>query len=456
MIINNTLTKKEEEFVPLHNNRVNMYVCGVTVYDYTHIGHARTYVFFDVLRRYLESKGHSVFYVQNITDIDDKIIKRAKETKTTEKELADRFIKEMFVDMDNLKIKRASIYPRATEHINEMILFIEKLIKQNKAYVSNGDVYFDVSSFNAYGKLSNLSKDKLLSEESENKKNAGDFALWKKQKTGEPAWDSPWGLGRPGWHIECSVMSQTYLGDTLDIHGGARDLIFPHHENEIAQSEACTGEPFVRYWIHTGFLNVNGEKMSKSLGNFITIRDALKKWSAETLRFFFINHNYGSPIDFSEKAIEEANISLNKIQRTYEWLKNAENANEGNDEIIDEKINKLKNEFVSAMENNINTREAIIKLFEVCDLANRYITNPKKSTIKNFLNFFEYVNSIFQIITVSTDDKTSQLVEILLSLRIDAKNKKDFATSDKIRNELKKQGIEVQDTKDGQKWNLIK
>lgn len=457
MELYNTLSKKEEEFTPLRHNRVHMYVCGITVYDYTHIGHARTYIFFDVLRRYLESKGYSVFYIQNITDVDDKIINRAKETKTTEKELAERFAKEMFADMGSLRIKRANLYPKATEHIDEMIQLVEKLIAKKHAYAAEGNVYFDVSSFKKYGKLSNLSKEELKSEEAgEGKKNVEDFALWKKQKPGEPAWKSPWGLGRPGWHIECSAMSQTYLGETIDIHGGARDLIFPHHENEIAQSEASTGKPFVRFWVHTGFLNVAGQKMSKSLGNFITIKDALKRWTPETLRFFFLSYDHQSPVDFSEGAMDEAKTALNGIQRCYDWVSNAlKTAPEGSDKETEEKIAKLKQKFVEAMESNLNTREAIKQLFELCTVVEMHLKNPKKKTLMQIMEFFEYADDLFSILRKRGDDKTPALVELLLALRDEARKRKDFATSDKIRAELNKIGIEVQDTPEGQRWHSL-
>ncbi|MDK2902576.1 MAG: cysteinyl-tRNA synthetase, partial [Clostridiales bacterium] len=326
----NTLTRKQEIFEPLNDNTVTMYVCGPTVYDYFHIGNARPLVVFDTLRRYFEYRGYKVKYVQNFTDIDDKMIKRANQEGITVRELGDRFIEEYFEDAKGLNIRLADVHPRATEHITDMIEFIKKLLDKGVAYIVDGDVYFDISKFPQYGKLSHQDFNEIETgarvEVNENKHNPMDFVLWKAQKPGEPAWDSPWGMGRPGWHIECSVMSMKYLGDTIDIHGGGQDLIFPHHENEIAQSEALTGKPLARFWLHNGYINVDGQKMSKSLGNFFTVRDISKEYDLEAVRIFMLLSHYRSPINFSHQLLEQANNALDRLYNVKFRLEDIKNS----------------------------------------------------------------------------------------------------------------------------------
>ncbi len=323
--IYNTQTRQKEEFRPLREGEVRMYVCGPTVYDYTHIGHARTYIAFDVVRRYFEHKGYTVMMVMNFTDIDDKIIRRANETGENPRELAEKFLRYFLEDMGALKVKPADIYPRVTEHIGDIVNFIKKLEERGYAYEGGDGVYFEVKKFKDYGKLSGIKVEDLVKgarvEPGEGKRNPEDFALWKKAKPGEPKWESPWGEGRPGWHIECSTMSTKYLGESFDIHGGGNDLIFPHHENEIAQTEACTGHEWVRYWMHTGFLMVNGEKMSKSLGNFTTIREALKRYDPEVIRLFVLQRHYRSPLDYTEEGMEHAKNNLERLYNTLENIR---------------------------------------------------------------------------------------------------------------------------------------
>jgi cysteinyl-tRNA synthetase len=317
MKLYNTLTRKKEDFIPIHENEVRMYCCGPTVYNYFHVGNARPFIIFDVFRRYMEYKGYKVTYVQNFTDIDDKMIQRANEEKITVAELAERFIEEYFKDADGLGIERATVYPRATQHIDEMVAFIEDLIEKGLAYEIDGDVWYDTSAFDDYGKLSRQDLEELEAgarvDPNEKKRNPMDFALWKAQKPGEPAWDSPWGKGRPGWHIECSVMSSKYLGETIDIHAGGQDLIFPHHENEIAQSEGLSGKPFANYWIHNGYINVDNRKMSKSLGNFFTVRDISEKYDLEIVRLFMLSAHYRSPVNFSHELLDQAKSALERL-----------------------------------------------------------------------------------------------------------------------------------------------
>ncbi|HOB20889.1 MAG TPA: cysteine--tRNA ligase, partial [Candidatus Atribacteria bacterium] len=317
MKLYNTLTRKKEDFVPLVPGEVRMYSCGPTVYNYFHIGNARPFIIFDVFRRYMEYKGYKVTFVQNFTDIDDKMINRANEEGITVKELADRFIDEYFKDADALGIRRATVHPRATEHIEDIIRFIERLIEKGLAYVAGGDVYYNTAAFESYGKLSGQSLEDLelgaRVEINEDKRNPMDFALWKSQKPGEPAWESPWGMGRPGWHIECSVMATKYLGETIDIHSGGQDLIFPHHENEIAQSEGASGKPFARYWLHNGYINVDNRKMSKSLGNFFTVRDISKQFDLEVVRLFMLSSHYRNPINFSDELLRQAQSALERL-----------------------------------------------------------------------------------------------------------------------------------------------
>lgn len=445
--IYNTLSQKKEEFIPIEKNKIKMYVCGITAYDYCHLGHARAYVTFDIIRRYLEYKGYDVLYIQNITDIDDKIINRAKELNKTEKELTDFFTNEFLKDMDSLAIKRADIYPRATEYIDKIINAVKILIEKGSAYELNGSVYFSVKSFKDYGKLSKKNIDELLSgarvEVDENKRDPLDFALWKKSKEGEPKWQSPWGEGRPGWHIECSVMSQDNLGETFDIHGGGKDLIFPHHENEIAQAESLSNKQFVKYWIHNGFVNINKEKMSKSLGNFFTVKDILKKYEPETIRYFLLTTHYANPINFSDSQLEQANTSLERFYNTINNFDNSSAIKANNS-----KLEEFRQDFENAMDDDFNTAEAIAVLFEI----SKYINSEKDPEGLNLLKELGNVLGLF------FKDKKEEIIDLeienLIKERELARKNKDFKKSDEIRNILKEKGVVIEDTPRGTRWKL--
>jgi len=470
----NTLTREKEDFVPIHGNRVGMYVCGPTVYDYSHIGHARSYVAFDVIRRYLEYKGYTVIYVQNITDVDDKIIKRANELGENPLLLSRRFTQAYFEDMDRLNVRRANIHPKVTEHIPEIIEFIDELIKRGYAYEADGNVYFSVSKAKDYGKLSHQSMDGILAgarvEVDENKRDPRDFALWKKAKKGEIFWESPWGKGRPGWHIECSTMAIKYLGPEIDIHGGGMDLIFPHHECEIAQAESRTGKPFVKYWIHNGFVTINQEKMSKSLGNFFTIREVLEKYDPETLRFFLLNTHYRSQIDYSDQHLEEAKQSLQKIYNAINKLKTLisdqsrgelkESTSEESEFL--EYVEKSKQKFMEAMDDDFNTREAMPAIFELSRIVNSLPTDSKLSrkALEKALRVYQEFGEIlglFQQEKVGADLETvAKLVEILIDLRNKFRKEKNWEKADYIRDKLKEAGILLEDSKDGTIWKIIK
>ncbi|MBR5559856.1 MAG: cysteine--tRNA ligase, partial [Clostridia bacterium] len=393
MLIYNTQTRRKEEFVPLEEGKVRIYACGPTVYNYFHIGNARPFIVFDTLRRYLEHKGYEVKFVQNFTDIDDKMIRRANEEGITVKELGERFIAEYYKDADALGIERATVNPKATEHIPEIIDIIQKLVDKDLAYaVDNGDVYYNTKGFHGYGKLCGQCMDDLESgariEVDTIKRNPMDFALWKAQKPGEPAWESPWGMGRPGWHIECSAMSMKYLGETIDIHCGGKDLVFPHHENEIAQSEGATGKPFVRYWMHNGFINVDNQKMSKSLGNFFTVRDIAKEFDLEAVRMFMLSAHYRSPINFSRDMIEQAKASLDRLYTARDHysflLENAKDGEMGEKETeLMAKVKAVREGFDSAMDDDMNTANAIGQLFELVREANAALNETSvKSAIK--------------------------------------------------------------------------
>ncbi|MEM3585733.1 MAG: cysteine--tRNA ligase [Candidatus Jordarchaeaceae archaeon] len=472
--IYNTLTRTKMDFVPINGNRVSMYVCGPTVYDYSHIGHARAYVAFDVIRRYLEYKGYTVIYIQNITDVDDKIIKRANELKEDPLHLSRRFAEAYFEDMDKLNVKRANIHPKVSDHIYEIIEFIEVLIKKGYAYEANGNVYFSIEKSKDYGKLSHQSLENILAgarvEIDENKKDPRDFALWKKAKPGEIFWESPWGKGRPGWHIECSTLAIKYLGHSIDIHGGGMDLIFPHHECEIAQSEALTGKPFVKYWIHNGFVTLNQEKMSKSLGNFFTIREVLEKYDGETIRFFLLSTHYRSQIDYSEQHLQEAKQNLQRIRNAIGKLKTLlreQKQEEQNEQSVEERelqeqIEKSKQQFLAAMDDDFNTREAMPAVFELTRVVNtlqRDSRISKKTLEKALQTYAEFgqILGLFQEKHVEADLETvDKLVELLIELRNKFREKKDWKTADYIRDKLKEAGILLEDTKDGTTWKTIK
>ncbi|MFA5411183.1 MAG: cysteine--tRNA ligase [Candidatus Omnitrophota bacterium] len=447
----NSLTRKKEEFIPQNPPRVNIYTCGVTVYDESHIGHARSLYIFDVIRRYLACRGFKVKFIRNITDIDDKIINRANELKVSWQDLVKKYIDRYYEDLKSLGIEKADAEPRATENIPEMIKYIQGLIEKGYAYQAGGDVYFNVRQFPAYGKLSGQNIEQMESgariEPTEDKKDPLDFALWKASKPGEPSWDSPWGKGRPGWHIECSVMSQKFLQtQTLDIHAGGRDLIFPHHENEIAQAEALTGKPFAKYWIHHGLLTINGQKMAKSAGNFVTIKDFINKYKyTDLLKVFFLSAHYSHPIDYTDEKIEEARQALERISILLGKI-----GSEKPGKTIPE-IEEMKNNFIKAMDDDFNTPGALAAVFELVNLTNKNIENPDfsyqaKKTLKELLGLLG-LSLEFTKAQDAQDDK--KLIQDLIAKRIRLKEEKKFSEADKIRKDLEAKGIILEDTKDG-------
>ena len=460
MQIYNTQSRKKEEFVPIEPGKVSIYCCGPTVYNYFHIGNARPFIVFDTLRRYFEHKGYEVKFVQNFTDIDDKMIRRANEEGITVKELGERFIEEYYKDADALGIERATVNPKATEHIPEIIAMIEKLVAKGLAYAcDNGDVYYNTQAFPGYGKLCGQNLEDLESgariDVDPNKKHPMDFALWKAQKPGEPAWDSPWGKGRPGWHIECSAMSTKYLGETIDIHCGGKDLVFPHHENEIAQSEGATGKPFVHYWMHNGFINVDNQKMSKSAGNFFTVREISKEFDLEAVRMFMLGAQYRSPINFSREMIEQAKASLERLYTArdhYAFL--LENAKEGemgekeNDLLA--KVQAAREGFDAAMDDDLNTADAIGKLFELVRAANAGLDeHSPKAAVKAVLDTLDELAGVLGILSRKTAADDAKVQE-LLAQRAEARANKNWAESDRLRDEIVAMGYVLKDTKQGQ------
>ena len=462
MNIYNTLTKKKEPFKPVTPGTINFYICGPTVYDYFHIGNARTFVMGDIIRRYFEYKSFNVNYVMNLTDIDDRIIKKSQDEKISFNSVTQKYIEAFFEDIENLKIKKAAFYPKATENINEIIKLISDLIEKDFAYNIDGNVFYDVSKFSGYGKLSGKRIDELevgaRVEVNEQKKNPLDFSLWKKAKEGEPFWESPWGNGRPGWHIECSAMSMKYLGTPMDIHAGGNDLIFPHHENEIAQSEAASGKNFVNYWIHFGFLNINEEKMSKSLGNFFTAHDVLKKYSAETIRLLFAQTHYAGPLNFSEDLLVSAKKGLEKLNNLVEKVESEINAHGVKGKNLKFDFETFKNDFESAMDDDFNTPQAVAVVFDFIREINKVISENEdinytfyeevkkfiKSTAEDVLGIADF-NFLDQKSGKSLED---DLIKLLIDFRIKAKNEKNFKLADEIRDELKKLGIILQDKKE--------
>jgi len=496
--IYNTLTKQKEEFKPINPPNVNMYVCGPTVYDYFHIGNARTFINSDIIRRYLEYKGYNVKFVMNITDVDDKIIKKSNEEKIEPNQVAEKYIKAFFEDIENLNIKRADVYPKATAHMKDIIEMIKKLEQKGFAYNVEGNVFYDVQKFNEYGKLSGKKIDELevgsRVEVNEEKKNPLDFALWKKAKEGEPSWESPWGNGRPGWHIECSAMSCKHLGvppnGGIDIHAGGNDLIFPHHENEVAQSEAANGKKFVNYWIHFGFLNIDNEKMSKSLGNFSTARDILKKYSAETIRMLFAQTNYGGPLNFSNELLSAAEKGLEKLSNLSQKIEDEikANRNDGNNPEFD--FQKYEDDFVKVMDDDFNTPQGMAVIFEFVKDVNKTIAENENinsaffSNVKSFLertanevfgimNFkktlmhyrlvvepahFKLIASEVKLIVnrhtdvnigeIKSEEDFDEYLNKILEVRSNAKKEKNFALADEIRNELNEIGIVLEDSKE--------
>lgn len=461
----NTLTKQKEEFKPLVNGEVKMYVCGPTVYNFFHIGNGRTFIVFDTIRRYFEYRGFKVDFVQNFTDIDDKMIKKANEENTTVKEIGDKYIKEYYKDADALNIERASVNPRATEYISDIIKFVKELVNKGYAYEVNGDVYFSTKKFNSYGKLSGQNIEDLQSGArisiDERKQDPMDFAIWKAQKTGEPAWKSPWGMGRPGWHIECSCMAKKILGDTIDIHAGGSDLAFPHHENEIAQSEALTGKSFSNYWLHSAFVNVNNEKMSKSLNNFFTAREILEKFDADVIRFLMLSAHYRQQLNFSEDLLYSAKAS---VERIYNTIGNLENliVEVSRDEINEEEkkylesLSKYKNKYIEKMDDDFNTADAITAIFDLIKDINTNITiNSSKELVKEALSLIRELGMPLGILQKSTKGTLEDEIEGLIEQRQKARKDKDFALADKIRDDLKARGIVLEDTPQGVRWKKI-
>ncbi len=482
--IYNTLTRKKEELKPIEPGHIKLYVCGITSYDYCHIGHARSALAFDMIVRYLRYLGNKVTYIRNFTDIDDKIIARAAEQDTSTEKLANRFIDEFYVDMDRLGVDRPTMEPKATEHIQEMVDLISELIDKDMAYPAGGDVYYSVNSFSEYGKLSGRNLEDMQAgariSVNENKTNPMDFVLWKASKPGEPSWDSPWGPGRPGWHIECSAMSRKYLGTTFDIHGGGQDLIFPHHENELAQSEGANAKPFVNMWIHHGFVTIRDEKMSKSLGNFLTIRDILDHYHPEVLRFFIFSTQYRNPLDFSESAMQDAMAGLDRLYECVASVERMEaNYSESTDTVASSKdnakINSMEERFQKAMDNDFNTAQAQGILFETAKVINKIMRQlPDKPAAKDYkllqdgATTLKKLAAIMGLLQEKAEDylaakKAAMLAKIsigeeeiveLIQQRNQARIDKDWARSDEIRDKLLDQGIELKDGPEGTKWSV--
>jgi cysteinyl-tRNA synthetase len=464
--IYNTFSKKVEEFIPIDPNEVKFYMCGPTVYDYFHIGNARSFVMADMVRRYFEYKGYKVKFVMNLTDVDDKIIKKANEEKRTTNEVTNDYINAFFDDITKLKIKKADVYPKATEHMADIIEMIKNLENEKYAYNKEGNVFYDVKKFNRYGKLSGKDIEELESgarvDVNEEKKDPLDFSLWKKTKSGEPYWESPWGKGRPGWHIECSAMSCKHLGETFDIHAGGNDLIFPHHENEIAQSEAANGKPFVKYWLHFGFLNINEEKMSKSLGNFFTAREVLKKYSAEAIRMFFAQAYYRGPLNFTDDLLTAAERGLEKITNLVDKVNSEIKKNfSGVKPQFD--FDSYYRRFEEAMDEDFNTSQAVAVIFDFAKDVNRVISSTENidvsfyDDVKTFLTkTAEDVLGIvdFNKTTIDDDKLVGELIELLIQIRIEAKQNKNYQLSDTIRDRLKELGVVLQDGKEGTSYKI--
>ena len=469
MKIYNTLSKREEEFVPLEEGKVKIYVCGPTVYNLIHIGNARPMIFFDTVRRYFIYKGYQVNFVSNFTDVDDKIINRAIEEKVSADEISEKYIAECKKDMEGMNILPADTHPQATKEIAGMIDMIKELIDKGHAYVSNdGTVYFRVKSFPEYGKLSHKNIDELqsglreLKVSGENDKEASyDFVLWKPKKEGEPYWESPWSDGRPGWHIECSVMSKRYLGEQIDIHGGGEDLVFPHHENEIAQSEACSGKHFAKYWMHNAFLNIDNKKMSKSEGNFFTVRDISKMYDLQVLRFFMLNAHYRSPLNFSAELMDSAKNSLDRILNAFEKLRDFEKKTSGENMTEAERVDfheiiLSKQKFEASMDDDFNTADAIAAVFEIVRVSNSTVN--EESTLSYIKHIFSVLSKLCDVLGIKTKRKEVILdedIEKLILSRTKARKNKDFKRADEIRNELLEMGIVLEDTREGVKWKRV-
>lgn len=468
MRLYNTLTNKKEEFVPITPGEVTMYVCGPTVYNFFHIGNGRTFIVFDTIRRYFEYRGYKVKFVQNFTDIDDKMIKRANEEGLTVKKVGDKYIKEYYTDADALNIERATVNPRATEYIGQIIKFVKDLIDKGYAYEVDGDVYFSTKKFEGYGKLSGQNLDELQAgariNVDERKKDPMDFAIWKAKKEGEPAWKCPWGEGRPGWHIECSCMAKNILGETIDIHAGGMDLAFPHHENEIAQSEALTGKPFAHYWLHSAYVNVNNKKMSKSLNNFFTARDVLKEYDADIIRFLMLSCHYRIQLNYSTDLLDSAKAS---VARLYNAIGNLENLidevsrdkmNEEEKKYL-ESLNKYREKYIEKMDDDFNTADAITAIFDLVKDINTNINGESsKELAQGALALIRELGAPLGILQKSTKvDLADEAEEIegLIQQRQEARKNRDFALADKIRDDLKARGIVLEDTPQGVRWKKV-
>ena len=467
MKIYNTMTRKKEEFVPLTKGEVKMYSCGPTVYDYFHIGNARPFIVFDCLRRYFEYRGYKVNFVQNFTDIDDKMINRANKEGITVKELGERFIAEYFNDAEALGIQKATVHPKATDNIDAIIEIIKKLEDKGYAYAVNGNVYFSTKKFREYGKLSGQPMDELEAgariDISDEKQDVMDFALWKSQKPGEPAWESPWGMGRPGWHIECSAMVNKYLGETIDIHSGGQDLVFPHHENEVAQSEAANEKPFANYWMHNGYINIDNKKMSKSLGNFFTVRDISAKYDYEVIRYFMLSAHYRNPINFSDSLMEQAKSAVARVYTCIEnlefLLSNSEDRELNSaEQEYSAKLDELKQKFIDAMDDDLNTADAISVIFDITYLANTSLSNENKNAsfvIEKTLGLIRELGGVLGIFTKERANSVDSEIEELILKREEARKVKDFKTADEIRDKLKAMNIVLKDTPMGVKWTRM-
>ncbi|HIU01911.1 MAG TPA: cysteine--tRNA ligase [Candidatus Onthocola gallistercoris] len=463
MKIYNTMTRKKEDFEPVEPGKVRMYVCGPTVYNYIHIGNARPMIVFDTVRRYFEYKGYDVNYVSNFTDVDDKIIKKANEEGVDASVISERFIKEAQKDMEGLNVKEATHHPKATEEIGGMIDMIQTLIDKGHAYNADGTVYFRTRSFNGYGKLSKKNIDDLEAGHrsiavtgEEGKEDPLDFVLWKPKKEGEPSWPSPWGEGRPGWHIECSVMSKKYLGDEIDIHAGGEDLIFPHHENEIAQSEAANDHTFAKYWMHNGFLNIDNVKMSKSLGNFFTVREISEKYDLQVLRFFMLSAHYRSPLNFSADLMAASKNGLERILTAVDRLKELKGTDgqiRADEKAVVEQTEALVKKFEDAMEDDFNTADAVSAIFEMVKLANVSVTEDSSAGLIGLVR--TKIETLCDVLGIITDRKQEILdgeIEALIQERQEARKARNFARADEIRDMLAKQGILLEDTREGVKW----
>jgi len=454
MKIYNTLTRKKEQFTPRHTDGAfRIYACGPTVYNYIHIGNARPMCVFDTLKRYLEYRGHKVIMAQNFTDIDDKIIKKANEEGVSSQEISERFIAEYWVDAKGMNVREATIHPKATESIDDIIAMVEQLIARGHAYEAQGDVYFSTKSFDAYGKLSHQPLEDLQAGArimaGEVKREAMDFALWKATKPGEPAWDSPWGPGRPGWHIECSAMAKRHLGETIDLHSGGQDLVFPHHENEIAQSECCNGVPFARFWMHNGFINVDNTKMSKSLGNFFTVREVADKFGYEPIRYFMLASHYRSPVNYSVESIEQAKASLQRLYTCRENLDFAlQNASEAGTALA---LSQYRDDFIAAMDDDFNTAGAMGCLFELVREINTHMNTASLCSLQAAADLFDELTGVLGLVYNRKAAQADDEVQALIDERLAARADKNWARADEIRAQLKDMGVQIEDTPQGTK-----